>query len=464
MKNRAGSAVNRAGLLVLAVVASAVMIVLAMPPADVGPLGFVFIVPVMLAVQGRGFALGFASGMGVLVLGAFLTRMGWFYRPSILDGDPGWNYAGFALFGLVVGFTCAFAGEMKRTDKWTPWVLAALAVLLEAALLLYLPAHLGLTQYRAYPAMKIASFGGVWAVSYMVWSVNFLIVRGIATHSRKLVAACAVFVGLFWGVSAFTGEPQHGSFKVAAVQTEALDIEKLTELTLGASFQDAMIVVWPELSSELIARAGETEQLKQLGQENWSAPFVTSFEDDATPLPYNVAAVFGDDGESERYKKRKPFGAESKIHAAGTEAVAVKVEDVTYGLNICFDSCFPYVMRETAKLPGVEVILLPTLDPRAPFGSVQAMHAAYTPFRAAELGLPIVRADTTAYSMVVDSRGVIVAEAGSGTEEVLVAGIVPGKRWTFYRIAGDWFLYLCGVLVVVGSVLGRKAKRPAPSE
>ncbi|HVL38793.1 MAG TPA: hypothetical protein VM328_05325, partial [Fimbriimonadaceae bacterium] len=98
------------------------------------------------------------------------------------------------------------------------------------------------------------------------------------------------------------------------------------------------------------------------------------------------------------------------------------------------------------------------LDPVAPYGFVQAVHAAYTPFRAAETGLGIVRAETTAYSMIVDGRGQILAEAGSGTEEILQAELRKPTRRTIYLLLGDWFLYLCGIVVLAGVLTGARGR------
>lgn len=442
----------------VAVVVSALLLVLALPPADIHPLGFVAMVPVFLAVRGRGFAYGFAGGMGVLMLGATVARLGWFYEPSVLGGDPGWTFAGFALFGLAVGLTTAVVGETKRVDKWTPWLIAAWAVVFEGCLLLYLPAHLGLTQYRQYPAMLIASVAGIWGVSYFVWVVNLHFVFAIQERKKRVLAVCGLVVGLYIGISAVTGHPKQGELMVATVQTESADLDELAMLNKQATEEGAQIVVWPELSGLASAFGGDTNELTELALQSGQAPFITSFEDDESPMPFNVAAVFSKDGESERYKKRKPFGGERNVHQAGTDPAKTTIDGVTYGLNICFDSCFPSVMRDTAALDGVEVILLPTLDPVSPYGFVQAIHAAYTPFRAAELGIPIVRADTTAYSMVVDARGVIVAESGSGVEQVMVASIDPQSRGTLSKVLGDWFLYLCALACIGGLVVGRKQR------
>ena len=448
---------RRAAWSLFAVGLSAVLLVLVLPPADVGPLGFVCLVPLPLAVHGRGLAYGFVCGMAALVLAAFVTQTGWFYRPSLIGESAGWNYTGFALFGAAVGGTCAIAGETKRTDRWTPWLWTAWAVLFEAVLLFKLPAHLALTQYRNFAAVRLSSVTGIWGVSFLVWSVNIHLARALKERNNTALAVCGAIAGLAVGIGALTGTPREGTFKVGVVQTKSADFDELAVLNAKASERGAQIVVWPELSAVAAVRHDDTSRLVALARQRGQSPFVTSFEDDASPMPHNAAALFSFSGESERYWKRKPFGGESSEHAAGTRAVAVRAAGATCGLNICFDSCFPSVIRDTANLDGVNLVLLPTQDPVAPYGTIQALHAAYTPFRAAESGVPIVRADTTAYSMVVDARGAIVAELGSGTEDVMVTGINLERRDTLYRRFGDWFLYLCAALATAGMVVSRRS-------
>ncbi len=425
---------------------SAVLLVLALPPADLGLLAPVALVPLLLATIGRGFAFGFVGGMGCAILGASLTQVGVFYAPSLLDGDPGWNYAGFAIFGLVIGFVTSAVGESKSLS---PWLMAAWAVLIEAALLLYLPVHLGLTQYRHHPALLIASVGGIWLVSYLLWAMNIALVRASQSrHQKKVIALVSVCV--LWGLCGLRHPaPENGDITVGAIQTQSGDLGEIAELHSRASAENPEVVVWPELSALASAYRGDTVELVAVAKALGTIPFVTSFEDDFEPMPHNTAAIFSARGESERYFKRKPFGAERSEHAAGDKPVTVEMGGVRYGLNICFDSSFPSVMRDTVRSGNPNVILLPTLDPIAPYGSIQSMHAAYTPFRAAELGVAIVRADASAYSHIVDRRGVIVAEAGSGTTEVLVASVVGTPRWTVYKLLGDWVLWACGTIALI---------------
>lgn len=455
---------RKTALALVAILLSAVMFVLALPPADLYPFGFLCFVPVLAFVRGRGFALGFACGMAVLIVAALVAWSGVFYKKTLVDVGPQWLFAGFALFGLVVAGVCGVVGETKRQSNWFPWAVAALAVLLEALLLVYLPAHLALTQYRSFAAMKLASVTGVWGVSFLLWSIQLLLVTAARDRSRKVLLAIGAFLGLYIGVTTFTGRPQGGDLTVGLIQTETQDIGDLARLNGEATQKGASIVVWPELSAYAAKRTGD-EALHQSTVQKGQSPFVTTYEEPADFYPYNTAIVVTDRGELGGYRKRKLFAGEKSERTPGNSPAAVEVGGITYGLNICFDSCFPSVMRETALLPGVDVILLPTLDPMGTYGTIQAMHAAYTPFRSAELGVAIVRADVTAHSMVVDSRGVIVAEAGAGTVEVLTAQIEPRPRATLFRTLGDWFVYLSALLAVVGYVRrGSNVRTPVDSE
>jgi hypothetical protein len=125
-------------------------------------------------------------------------------------------------------------------------------------------------------------------------------------------------------------------------------------------------------------------------------------------------------------------------------------------------------MRELARLPGVGLVVLPCGGPETPYGVIEALHGAFTPFRSAEMGVPIVRSDVSGFSQVTDACGRIVAEAPAGMQGVLRGTITPENRPTVYRTLGDWFLWACGVGVLCAAWAqarkeGRSAKRPAES-
>ena len=432
-----------------AVALTGVLLILALPLGERAYLAWIALVPLLRATHGRGFLVGFASALVAIFLGAWLASTGVFYAHKELEGEVGWIYSGMGLFGIPVAFTAGVWAD-KGSDGKPLWWFASLAVLLEACLLLELPAHLALTQYRQPVPLMLASAGGIWLVSFALWIANLWLAR---MPWSRLMWAVPLAAGLSLALRG-AWLPDHGVRRTfAALQTEAVDLEALAKMHLQASGRRAEVVVWPEFSALAIAARG-TAPLQELAQAEGSAPFVTTFRDDHRPLPHNAAALFSAEGESERYFKRKPFGAENKMHAAGTEAVTADLAHGRVGLNICFDSCYPFVMRDTARL-GADVLALPTIDPPSTHHFMAAMHNAFSPFRAAELGTPVVRADGYAYSSIVDSRGRFVAEAPPG-EQVLI-GTVHGSRHTLYKLCGDWVLYASGLAFLFG--LSRKKPR-----
>lgn len=130
--------------LVPGALASGLLLEAALPPVDAHPLVWLVLIPILVASLGQGFAFGFIGGLGAVMIGGQASRMGLFLEPSLLDGDPGWNYLGFFLFGLAIALLCGLVGEVKKIRLRQVFTLSAWAVLFEAALLLYLPAHIAL--------------------------------------------------------------------------------------------------------------------------------------------------------------------------------------------------------------------------------------------------------------------------------------------------------------------------------
>lgn len=145
------------------------------------------------------------------------------------------------------------------------------------------------------------------------------------------------------------------------------------------------------------------------------------------------------------------------MYAAGARPGAVGAPFYV-GLNICFDSCFNGVLRDTVALGDVRVIALPSIDPQAPHGFLAANHAAFSAIRSAELGIPIAKADGFGYSCVTDSYGRFLTLHRFG-EGYSVASVAQA-HWTPARQLGDGLLYGLAGLAVAGWVRKRSARSP----
>lgn len=432
------------GLGLLAVLATGAMFAACLPLGERAALAWVALVPLLLASRGRGFIPGFLGGLGAVFFAAWLTTLGVFSKGGNASSEVGWVYTGYGIFGFSFALACG-AWADRSTARLSAWWFAALATLLEAALMVQLPSHLALSQYRNAAMVQLASVGGVWMVSFSLWWVNFALAR--RQWLALIPALGAMLLGDAW-------LPAGGATRrLAAMQIEDADAAAWRAGQAAARRAGADLVVWPEFAGMTLAMSGDPTELRAVG----GPAFVTSFPDDAKPLPHNTAALFSEGRMSAPYWKRKLFGGESKMHVAGIRAVSVD----GIGLNVCYDSCFPYVIRETA-LAGAALVALPTNDPPSSYDFIAAIHAAYTPFRAAESGLAFVRADSGARSMIVDARGRIAAQADRG-QAILVASVAVGPRSTPFRRLGDWFLWLCGAMVLGGLWRGFTSREPSPS-
>lgn len=448
-------------ILAMASLFSGALFCLALPPADFWFFGWVAFSPLMVVVKGRGFLYGFGGGLLALFTTAFLVRSGLFYANRAFIGEDGWIMTGCGLFGFVASILLGFWADKGAIKPI--WWYAALAVLLEACLLVVLPAHLALTQYRQHLLLWLSSLGGIWLVSFLMWIANMGVAEAVMGKDWRKALAPALGLIVVALMQPMIGNREETGIAFGLVQTDKSDAAALGAMHRKASFDSRTIVVWPEFAGLGLASGGNTKPLQEAAERNGGAPFVTSYNDDFKPKPHNVASLVSSTGTSASYFKRKLFGGEKQMHTPGDSAVAVDSPQGRIALGICFDSCYPSIVREAANLPGVVAMALPTIDPESPHHFIAAIHAAFTPFRAAENGIAIARADGFAYSMIVDGRGRIVKLLPPGESTANVGAALGGI--TLYRRLGDWFLYLSVLSVVFGLVVYRNPKKPAaPSE
>jgi apolipoprotein N-acyltransferase len=130
----------------------------------------------------------------------------------------------------------------------------------------------------------------------------------------------------------------------------------------------------------------------------------------------------------------------------GAATLDLRAGRVLAGVPICYELLFPDLVRRFAG-EGASVLLAITND--AWYGRTGAPHQflAMTALRAAESGLPVVRAANTGVSALIDARGAVV-ERSRLFEEAIVVGDVDlsvGEPPTFYARFGDVFVALCGI-------------------
>jgi (R)-amidase len=222
-------------------------------------------------------------------------------------------------------------------------------------------------------------------------------------------------------------------------QTQA-NADRAVEI-LGAH-PDVEIAVFPELflggyDLSLVlqsARAPDSSELNSIAAAAAAAStaVVVGFAERAEDgsLFNSVACIDRDGSLAGVYRKTRLFGAEPDVFRAGDEQRVVRLTGLDVGPLICFDVEFPEPAREVAAA-GAELLVTISAN-MAPFWPD---HEVATRARALENRLPHLYTNGVGAiggfqlvggSRSVDPSGVVLAEAGSVEEALLVVPVAQG--------------------------------------
>ncbi|WP_133366011.1 apolipoprotein N-acyltransferase [Qipengyuania sediminis] len=126
------------------------------------------------------------------------------------------------------------------------------------------------------------------------------------------------------------------------------------------------------------------------------------------------------------------------------------------GIQICYEIVFSGRVVDGANRP--DYIFNPSND--GWFGAWgPPQHLAQARMRAAEEGLPVLRATTTGISAVIDARGVVRASIGMGQARRIDGHVPPAAAPTPFARLGGWMTALWGLLMLAaGLVVSRRAR------
>ena len=437
-----------------------------LPPFDQEWLGWFAFAPLLIASQGRRPLE--AVGLGLIAGGVCgAAQAGWYHDTARLF----WAYIPFLWLAFLLGFVAVAAARVPAA--WHParrvLFLACAGIAGEwLTSFLPLPLNIALCQYRALPLLQVATFAGIWGVSFLLWWVNASLMElALRRKSAPLgIGAALVLLSLGYGFLRLARPPTGPRLTVAAIQDltreETGDLAApgveadRTQLTRQAAARGAKLIVWSEesLGGEFTP-ASPKDETRLLARQLQTA-LVVGYSDDARPKPFNCAAFLAPDGTvlGPAHHKIHLYLSERETNQPGRAATVVSTGQGKIGLEICFDSCYTNTTRQEVG-QGARLIALPNYDPPTPRGVLHRLHGAMLPFRAAENAVPFVRADSNGLSQIVDARGRILAQSPLFTPDVLVADVALGDgRGTFFTRFGDWLAYVC-LAVVCGSLLAR---------
>ena len=306
---------------------------------------------------------------------------------------------------------------------------------------------IGYSQMYSPPALQSLSVWGVYGLSAFIVAAN----SAWALAPRKLRLPAGFFLAALilvtaWGKHRLAVLPaENGTpVKVALVQAERADIDKLAKLSLTPEAAAADLLVWPECSVMMPA-ADSPDYVALIAKRlrPSKAEAVIGVCVDANKARgikrANFTLVLGRD--------KKTLGVYNKMHPVqfvetglpeNKTPAPVATPLGRLGPQICYDLAFEDGTRKmTAQ--GAQLLIVPTLDPMEWSEWQHRQHSDMSAARAVEAGLWLVRSASSGYSQVIDRLGYVRAELATGKEGALTAAVYVGDGGTFYTRAGWLF-------------------------
>lgn len=328
---------------------------------------------------------------------------------------------------------------------------------------------LGASQWQVTPALRLASVGGVWLVSFVVVAVNTaLAVLLSAPRARRAAAvallATAVVTGTVW-LWAPRPQPAGGS-RIAVVQigessSRAERLARGEELTRELAGRRPDLVVWGESSVgyDLSGHPGLVRRLAALSRQT-GAPLLVNVDSRRSDRPgiFKSAVLVDEHGlTGQRYDKMRlvPFGeyvparsllgwATSVGRAAGEDRqrgrapVVMRADGLRFGPLICFETAFPDMSRHLASA-GARVLVAQSSTSTFQQSWAPEQHASLAALRAAESGRPMVHATLTGVSALFGPDGTQAGQRmGTDASAVTVTDVPLARGTTLYVRLGDW--------------------------
>jgi len=498
-----------------AAAASAVLLILSFPNVEFYLLAWIALVPLIVAIAKRpsplrAFILGWAVGSVF-----FYVTCYWLTYSMIHYGGLPVVLAYLLLIpgALVIGvFHGLFALLVALVvQKWSRMAVLLAPVFWTALEWLRLEVTgqlwnaLGYSQAYHPMLIEAATWGGVYAVSFLVVAINAVVALLVISRTKLSFAiAILIVVGAFLvndaAVPSFPDslrrEPER-VVNVVAVQPNvsmapgksADEIKSLIERHVALSTkglatldhtQRSRLVIWPESPMNFTYASDQTfrEFVANFTRQNHTSLLFNSLEPAPNDGSYNSALLVNEEGRLiSQYDKIRlmPFGEYVPLPQwlPGASLISGIVGEFTPGSNytlmpfgdnrkagvfICIESAYPWIARQLTH-DGANVLINISNDGYLGPTAVMRQHLANVIFRAVENGRPVMRVTNTGLSAMIDEDGRVEDLTEPFKPDVRVWVNYPAdQRDTFYTRHGDLFVYICAVMslmIFVGAVLDR---------
>jgi apolipoprotein N-acyltransferase len=484
-------------------VISGVLLALAYPPVDAGPLAFVALVPLLWAWRdatpwsaardGFVFALVF---LGILMAG--VTHTGYTGTVTLIVAA-----------GCYYAATGALVAVFARRGIAAPWLTAAVWVFFEGLrgrwpLGGLAWGEIGIALHNVGAARALASFGGVALVTFVVVAANGVIVDlAVALHAGRrravgfaavgLVAVLAVTV-----VADVTRYEPHDTGRVrfallqgdrqAGVGSTAEQIASQDLTNEHFALADRLrgrydLIVFPESALDLDPE--EYPPLRQrivdLAAKHDAVVLVNARYRAPNGLLYNANLAYGPDGQLLGvYAKQHlvPFGEYVPYRheltfisdlrqipydfTAGNRRVLFRAGGHRFATVICYESAYAPLVRDFVR-DGAQLLVVSTSDRSYGRSGIAATHVATGQMRAAETGRPVLHAALSGITAVIDADGRVRDTTALFTSALTTGTITTTSGETPFVRFGEWVLVGSALTLLVAAIAAeRRARRGVP--
>lgn len=275
---------------------------------------------------------------------------------------------------------------------------------------------LGHSRVSAPGMAQTASLWGGYGLSLLPFLCNLFIAE--LWNQRRLSRvgisffSVVLLVELSYSMGEWLASPaEERPVRVAVVQSERYSLDAKLDLTRQQLTIDPEVdlIVWPECSWR--ESPGDVERISRFTAESKKTIVAACDRIDPREIWRNVAYWITPDGLQGEYHKIERVPLIDR-HQPGREypvfTLVARGQQVQLGIVICYDLDFPaHVRNVTAR--GAELIAIPTMDMGAWGGTQHAQHALLCRVRAMENRVPIVQANSSGMSQIIDARGQILA-------------------------------------------------------
>ena len=479
---------------------SGLLLAATMPNFDVGLLGWLALVPLLMAVttaptrQHYVLAMPFGLIWSIAVHNwyphIFAPALGYFLIIAV-----GLFYAGIIQLGAWL--QARLPGALKLLALPVTWAAVEFVKFIAPMVEDWWFVLLAKSQWRFPPALQILSITGFPGLSFLVMLANvalaFLLLRNQVFRKKPGFWACASALAVValivgWGAVSIPQTPAN-TFTIAA-NTDMVNQDPAIQaagefapemagylattpamsqaifdvnagLTRSIANRQPAFVVWSENEFSDADNPQFIDQLKGLAREVGTYMVADVVWRRAPTGLHDTALMVGPDGDEvgRRAKINTTSGEEEVGFAPGPKEFPVF--DTPYGkvgVGVCWDVHRLWIVRELARA-GARIVLLPMDNDFDGTPWFPAYHASDGVFRAVENRATSGLGTTNGLSLVVDPYGRITAEGDINQRSVVIGETftVPGQ--TLYTRRGDWFgwLMVAALAVMVGvSILKRK--------